>query len=381
MQIRTRNIHLSMLVAAGFVLAAAPDAQATHFRYGQLQWKPAGGATGQVEFTLRMALRRDTFSYGTFPAGIDNFAETGDIITEGQGNTRLSFGDGGVTPVLRFIVTDFSVTENWLFVEALNPGTNSTGVLHTYAGGGPYQAMLAQAAGVAGCCRLSTLLNRPDGTYPIQTNVFPLSGNSSPSSNLVPVVVVPRSATATFLVPAADPDGDGIRFRMSTDAEAGGPSHPPNISINATTGLVTWNNAALSGASFWTTQVVIEDLNASGQVKTKTPVDFLLRIVAPSGNAPACSVAPAGPVTVPVGTPVTFTVTGTDLDASENLILASGGVPVGATMTPALPFVHVSPVVSVFNWTPTAAQGGTHVISYSVTDPAGQQALCSKTIN
>jgi hypothetical protein len=382
LQNRTSRTLLAVLpLAAGLVLASPPEAHATHFRYGLLQWQPTGVVTGEVKFTVRMALRRNTLEYGSFPAGIDIFAETGDIITEGQGDTKLAFGDNTITPTLRFIVTDFSVAENWLFVEALEPGTNSPGIPHVYAGNGPYTAQLALSVFQPGCCRLSSssLANRPDGTYPVQTTVFPRSGNSSPSSSLVPIVIVPRSATGTFLVPAADPDGDRVRWRMSTDAEAGGPSHPPGIGINPATGQVTWNNLGLTDTRFWTTQVVIEDLDAAGAVKTKTPVDFLLKIVPLTGNPPTCSVSPAGLVTVPAGTPVTFTVTGTDTPG-EQLILNSGGVPVGATMTPPLPLSQPTPVSSTFNWTPAASQAGTHVISYAVIDPAGQQALCSKTI-
>src|SRR5687767_5171785 len=121
---RVRIVLSSLLAIAAFGLATAPDAQASHFRYGTLQWAPTA-TTGEVRFDLRVALRRDVPSYGSFPGGVDMWAETGDIINELLGGTDLTFGDGGSTGTLRFIVTDFSATGNWIVAQALQPGTNS----------------------------------------------------------------------------------------------------------------------------------------------------------------------------------------------------------------------------------------------------------------
>ena len=359
-------------LAALFLGGAATPAHATHFRYGTLSWAPTG-VTGQVEFRLRAAFRRDS-SWGP--------VNTGAIILETQGPTMLNFGDGQNSNTLRFIITAHSVAENWVIGEALNPGTNNVGVRHTYANpNGTFTAFLANV-NAAACCRLSAgLNNRLNGNYPLQTNVQPSSGNSSPVSSLVPIVVVPPSADATFLVPAADADFDPIRFRMSTDAEAGGGSHPPNISVEPLTGLVHWNNLGLNQINFWTTQIMIEDLAAGGAVKTKTPVDFLLKIQPQVGALPQCSFNPPGPYTTLAGQPFTFTVTGTDADPGDTVTLHSGGMPPGAALNPGLPTTGPATGVStVFSWTPTAAQAGAHVVTFSVTDTLGQQSLCSSDI-
>ena len=355
-----------------FLCGAVQPAHATHFRYGTLSWAPTG-ATGQVEFRLRAAFRRDSV-WGP--------VNTGAVITETQGPTMLNFGDGSNTGVLRFIITAHSEAENWVIGEALNPGTLNVGVRHTYANpGGTFTAFLANNNSSA-CCRLTTLNNRPNGTYPLQSIVRPSSGNHSPVSSLVPIVIVPPSADATFLVPAADGDFDPLQFRMSTDIEAGGGPHPPNITIEPVTGLVHWNNLGLDQSNFWTTQVVIEDLTApGGTVLSKTPVDFLLKIQPQVGSLPACSFSPPGPYTAQAGQPFTFTVTGTDADLDDQVTLHSGGMPPGATLTPPLPVTGPSSGVStVFDWTPTAAQAGAHVVLFSVTDSPGQQALCSSEI-
>ena len=77
-----------------------------------------------------------------------------------------------------------------------------------------YLAGFFQPNGV-GCCRIGqfgmvTLNNRQGLPYPLETEVFPLSGNSSPVSSMVPIVIVPPHTNVQFLVPAADADSAGV---------------------------------------------------------------------------------------------------------------------------------------------------------------------------
>lgn len=364
------------------------DEGGSHFRYGTLSWAPTE-TPGEVVFRLVAAFRRDAYGFlgrciGVCPGGLP---VAGDIIVEAQGPTQFNFGDGSaVTATLRFLVSAHSATENWVIGEALDPTTGAVGIRHTYGGPGPFTAYLAGFASVpplnnVACCRIGQagfgttpgLNNRAGGPYPLQTVVFPQGNNRSPVSTMVPVVVVPPSAAATFLVPARDPDADPITWRLSTDAEAGGGSHPPDLSVNPSTGLVTWNTQSLDQTKFWTTQIVVEDQ------QTKTPVDFLLKIQPQVGQLPACSIDPAGPHTATVDSPFSLTVTATD--AEGTVTLNSGALPAGATMSPALPLTGASPVSSMLSWTPTSAQVGSHVLIFSATDADNQQALCSTSID
>ena len=95
---------------------------------------------------------------------------------------------------------------------------------------------------------------------------------------------------------------------------------------------------------------------------------------------PECAVDPGPTLAVFAGQSISFTVTGTDPDAGDNLTLASSDLPPGATAAPALPASGTSGVSSTITWTPTAADRGTHTIDFTVTDPSDITATCPVTI-
>ncbi len=100
------------------------------------------------------------------------------------------------------------------------------------------------------------------------------------------------------------------------------------------------------------------------------------------GNAPPKFVAPTPCNTTTravVGSPVTFTVKATDPNASDLVTLTAIGTPPGATFTPSLPRTG-NPVSSVFRWTPTNNQIGTHTILFTAKDRSGLVTRCSTKI-
>jgi hypothetical protein len=129
--------------------------------------------------------------------------------------------------------------------------------------------------------------------------------------------------------------------------------------------------------------VVIEDRDLStGAKRGQVSVDFLISLVTcpPGNSAPVFDPpTPCGAVVdASVGTPLSFPVSASDADAG-NITLNSAGLPAGATTTPSLPIAG-NPTAATFNWTPTLADVGNHVVTFSATDGCGQQALCSVTI-
>lgn len=347
------------------LVLAAPSAEATHFRYANLSFTPTN-TPGQVKLNGRIGVRGDWF--GALPA----VGSTTAVIA------TIQWGDGFSTNVALKVVS-VSASENW-FIGDIVDSAGNLGVVKTYTGQGPY------LAGINICCRI-TYQNGGQSTFLAKGLVRPFSGNNSPVSSMVPVLYVPQGPAATFTVPATDPDGDGVRFRMATAAESNA-APPQNMSINSATGVVTWNNVGLATNLPYMAQFIIEDVDLNGTVKSSIPVECVVNISTQAGVAPELEVhthmqgQPAhGPITVPHGTPVSFEVEAHDADPNATVTLNTGGLPQGASMTPTLPRTANTTVSSVFAWTPTQAQVGTHVISYSVIDNTGYQTLTSMTVN
>jgi len=354
---------------------------ATHFRYGHLSWK-ARPDIGQnaAEFTLFNSFRRSGYP----GSGTDGLPITGDIIRENIGSTRLFFGDGTSIGTLDYLVVAFDPAADWIYCKALADRSNiSLPIIHTYSGPGQWTAEINS------CCRISTLRNNPDGNYRVLTTVNFNTETCSPVSTLPPIVNVQSGGTRTFSVPAADPDkGDTLSWRLAKSTEASGFStghtQPPAFSINSTTGLVTWNTTGLA-TGLWTAQVVIE-ANQSNTVRSQVAVDFLLNL---TSAPPPGTTDPKFVQTVPTcgqtfdlaaGKNLHFTIEATDEDAGDIVTLNAIGLPGGATMTPGLP-ISSNPVSSTFDWTPTPADVGPHVVVFTATDITSRQVQCSVIID
>ena len=171
-------------VLAVLTVLAPGVAHATHFRYGTIDWHPAGG--NKITFHLQNAWRRNGYNTcyhtnnTTVPCtGTGGLPGVGDIIREDIGTTRFDFGDGNsvgsnANNPLYYQVTSIDVTNNWLFGEALDgnklPAADPN-IDHTYATTGNF------TAGIDSCCRISAVLapnehiNNPDVPYRVQTTV------------------------------------------------------------------------------------------------------------------------------------------------------------------------------------------------------------------
>ena len=327
----------------------------------------------------------------------------------------MDLGDGSTisSPLdaLLYLITSIDESDNWIFGVALDPDklptadpNTATTVTHTYASAGTY------TANIDSCCRISASaapnehINNPGDGYETRNVVDVGSQDSSATSSLPPFVSCAINAVCSFFVPGSDPDGDPLNFRMSTASEAGDPGFdqpgPPDAtnaaSINASTGQYTWdtNGATLAANSsnntLYSTHVTIESLDGSSNVKGSVALDFMIKLIVGSGESPVFDIPPtpddaggsdcAGTHSVSPGGTVGYTVQASDADSGDTVTLNATGVPPGATHSPTLSTTG-NPVSTTFSWTPTAAQVGTHVVSYTATDDASQQTLCSQTIS
>jgi hypothetical protein len=412
-------VGAAVAVTALWAVAGASVASATHFRYGHYNWKPASTAN-TIEFTLQNSFRRDGYSCvdpttgtpSTPPSptpctGPGGFPGIGDVFQETVGGTVFNTGDGGQigspAGALLYKVTSIDPANNWLFALALDPQSlpsADTTISYTYSAPGNYTAFTDS------CCRISQVappnahINNPDGPYRVETTVNVGSGNSSPVSALPPIVICPIGAVCSFQVPGADPNGDNVRFRLSTSAEAGGgfnqpgPPQAPNGASISSSGLYSWDTTgatlgATGSNTLYSTQVTIEDLDGTGAVKSKSALDYLIQLVScppggcqppeitpPPGTQPVCNTTQP----VSVGGTLTFTVSASHPSSAESVTLNVAGLPPGATMSPQLP-TSGNPVSSTFTWTPGQADLGTTVVVTFQATTAQGSALCPVTIN
>lgn len=409
------------LVLVATAAAAPRAAHATHERAALITWSPTTGNT--VEFTITGAWRRSAYSTSngrcrnpndtTAPVleqipctGSDGFADPGDVIVESQGGTQFNPGQGSNigSPLgaLLYVVTSVDRTNDWLFATAIDPTslpTVDTTITKTYTSPGTRTAFISD------CCRVSNTpggnqhINNPDGNYRIETLVTAGGTNRPPVSTMPPIVLCPKNGVCAFTVPASDPDTDTVTFRLSTSTEASGsaggftqpgPTDAPNAaSVDANTGVYTWNTAGATvggptSNTYYSTQVTIEDRDGSNNVKSRIAVDFLIQLVDQAGVPPVFDHPPTpacgSTLDVNPGDTATFTVQASDTDFGQTVTLNAVGLPAGATLTPLLPTTS-NPVSTVFDWVTGGGDAGTtHVITFTATDTANQQAQCSITI-
>ncbi len=327
---------------------------ATHFRYGNISWTNVSGNT--VVFKIQQSWRA-SYPWGQ-PIAVGNTINI-------SGSAPFNFGDG--SPLVSIILTITSVNgpEDWFYGEAT--------IVKTYASPGVRTAFWQSGD------RISTLQNNADGAYRVETVVNVGAGNSSPLANINPIVnLAVGNPTASFLIPALDPNGGTLAFTLANALQAAGGNpyvQPAGLSVNGSTGVVSFSTFGKTVGHLYTTQIIISDGTA------RTALDFIIRIV-PAGNPPVFVYPPTPPngstLTVVVGNTLTFDLQASDPDV-QLVTLSGAGVPVGVSFTPALG-TAANPVNSQFSWTPTLAQVGSYIVSFQAQDAVGLSALTNVTI-
>jgi hypothetical protein len=238
--------------------AAAP---ASHQRSGQISWQTVG--TNTAQFVTIIGTRRSFYT---------PLPNVGDSVNY----TWIDFGDGQMSSNSLFIVTSVDVVNDVL--------TAQKTATHTYVSSGPY------LASISGPGR-PPQINNPNLNWRAETLVDFRGTTASPVTSMAPIVACTQGALCSFVIPASDPDHQQLRFRLATPAEAGdkhfvqpGPPQAPHAaSVDADSGLFTWDTQGATlnpnGATYYSTQVMIDNLNVPGFLVSKTPVDFLNLLV------------------------------------------------------------------------------------------------------
>jgi hypothetical protein len=373
------------------VLLFGAAAEATHFRYATINWNVPDPAMAPrtVRFVIQHAWRIDTFQDTlTFNFG------------DGATATQTFVGQVGATPP-RIVTSSAGVTGG-----VIGTGVDAGGagyvvfemiVTRTYAG-----ATNEFTAFFTSCCRISGLQNGAgDASYRVETRVSLAAGNTGgPVTAALPVLPLQNGGVRTFGFPATDPDGDPVTCRFATGNETGlpggatpfvpavpaGGAQPMILGVMAGRCELSWNLGMAVAGQRYVLHFMLE--STRGGIVSRTPTDLVVEIVSRppptcviSGTMPAASIT-----TVPafVGTPITRTITGTQAMVAPgddlNLALFATGLPMGATLTPAMG-TQPSPFATVFNWTPQAAdQGRTVVIQVLYRNTSNGSGSCSLSV-
>ena len=392
-------------VAACLLLAfvvAAPAAWATHLRGGTITWKVTATTTNTytVQFTFQESQR---WSYpGT--AGSCNVnpsscpALNSSVSLQTFSGGTFNFGDGtSASPT--GTVTSINQASDYLTATFVFTHAYSTTTQPSYTA-----YFLANN-------RISTLQVGHDDPEKIST-VVTNHGNGSPTAATPAILSVPLLATVNFNVSSIVTDIDpsvNLSYRLSTISEMYNQTYtdclntslrttstfpqPPGFSIS-TTGVVTWDTSRINAnplagycyfpaplaGTFWAAQIMVEAYDkTTNALVASTPIDLMMEFISPVGALPTISISPSGTQTVSTGTPVAFKVTGNSTNPGTKITLNASGVPQGAVTT-GLNATVTPPTTSDFNWTPTSAQTGTYVVTYTVTDSNLQQATASQTV-
>lgn len=344
------------------------------FYYGQISWRPRLDiAPNTAEFTLINAFRRNVFS----GSSEDGLPERGDIILDTIGVTSLAFGDGTSTGMLKYIIIDYSETDNWILGRALDPVTEKKTILHTYPALSDTEADGPWKAGIKGAYRLTSKehVNNPGGVYQLETLVEFTTLNGSPVA-VVPVIVnAPQNSIFSFPVAAVAPEGDYLTSRLADDIESSGtaggftqpgPPHVPNpLTVSADFCTLSWDTTGTVPGQLWSYQVVVED------EKSKSCVDALIRIIKKAGEPPVCA-GPNKTQNAFIGVPYSIDLVASDPDG---LIIGIETVNLPSWMTLSIiTQLPASDVVICISGMPGPNDEGFHVMSIVATDNDGNQA-------
>ncbi|GAB4094175.1 HYR domain-containing protein [Flaviaesturariibacter terrae] len=355
-----RLLQRSRLLVLTFVLLfVAFAAEASHFRYGNISWSLVSGRT--VQFKVSQAYRR------SFSTAYTN-AIVGSVINVGT----LQYSDASTASTINLVITSINPAEDWIYGEVT--------ITKTFTTDGVKTAFFSSSA------RLSSLKNNADLAYRQEVKVTvgtTYNFNSGPVSGMPPTVNVPfgRSA-ATFQLAANDPDGNALTYRFATPTEMGGSTEtqPASMSVSSS-GLVTFNtsttNAGMAIGNLYSAAFVVTDTYGAS-----TMIDLMVKIVQPS-TPPVFnySITPVNGMAYDIqpGQNVAFSVRASDPDAGDIVVLSAVGLPSGAVISPGLP-TSGNPAGTSFSWTPTQAQLGSRVISFTAQDNFGNQTTTNVNI-
>ncbi|MEY8199626.1 MAG: hypothetical protein RPS47_10330, partial [Colwellia sp.] len=124
-------------------------------------------------------------------------------------------------------------------------------------------------------------------------------------------------------------------------------------------------------------QVVIEDLNDNGEVKSSVAMDFIINLQEFNNNQPPVFDVPPTPennrtITAVVGQTLSFQVVASDPDAGDIITIGHVGLPLGAKFETS---PNADSESATFTWVPDMDDLGDHLVTFTANDNKGSAAL------
>lgn len=165
----------------------------------------------------------------------------------------------------------------------------------------------------------------------------------------------------TFSATASDGDIPAQTLTFSL-----GPGSPGGATIDSLTGVFTWTPTETQGPGSYTISIIVSD-------GTLTDTETFVVNVNETNRPPSINGVGAGSQIVDEETFLLLTITTSDPDTPENLVvLSASDLPAGATF---------DPLTHRFTWTPSEAQGpGTYTVIFTATDDGTPSLSTTKTV-
>jgi RHS repeat-associated protein len=327
-------------------LVVRPDGMAVDASTGRVTWRPTSEQIGEHTVILR--------------------------VVDGRGGIDLQ----------SFTVT-VTVANTPPIVTSIPPGPATVGLPYQYqvraqdADGDPLAFQLSRSPagmtinGTTGLLTWTAAANQV-GDHPVDVVVSDGRGGSVVHSFTLPAVAAPtnRGPTITSLprgsvglgerylyqVVASDPDGDPLGYLLTTA--------PAGMTIDASTGLVTWEPAANQLGAH---TVVIRVEDGRGGFATQT---YTLQVLSqPAANQPP-TITSTPSQSATLGIAYRYDAQATDPDG-DTLVWSLDAAPAGAS---------IDAMTGSIRWTPIATQLGSQAFTVRVADPQGAFSTQSFTV-
>jgi hypothetical protein len=179
------------------------------------------------------------------------------------------------------------------------------------------------------------------------------STNSAPTITSLPITIANHLEPYLYQVTASDPDNDTLSFSL--------PVAPDGMSINAQSGAIAWTPPGAGALD-----VTVRADDGRGGVATQT---FVVSVTLPANRPPQLRSVPAQ--TTHAGELFRLRLVADDPDYADPLTFSLLSAPPGASIVSS----------SLIEWTPGAAQTGTHSFTARVQDSAGTADSESFTVD